>query len=150
MTPARSIVKENFKEKRFMIKPNHTYKVNDIKLYINDKVDERFDENKVYGPYNSNDNIVVHLEGKIGKHTVKTNSERVGLPEGTEEYRTIELSLIVKKSINTKMNLMSLMTLVALIKMTKKRKIGTMATKVHLKIIKVKMMRIKKIILRKE
>lgn len=75
-----------------MIKPNHTYKVNDIKLYINDKVDERFDENKVYGPYNSNDNIVVHLEGKIGKHTVKTNSERVGLPEGTEEYRTIELS----------------------------------------------------------
>ena len=26
MTPARSIVKENFKEKRFMIKPNHTYK----------------------------------------------------------------------------------------------------------------------------
>ena len=43
-----------------MIKPNHTYKVNDIKLY-NDKVDERFDENKVYGPYNSNDNIVVHL-----------------------------------------------------------------------------------------
>lgn len=48
-----------------MIKPNHTYKVNDIKLYINDKVDERFDENKVYGPYNSNDNIVVHLEGKL-------------------------------------------------------------------------------------
>lgn len=92
MTPARSIVKENFKEKRFMIKPNHTYKVNDIKLFINDKVDERFDENKVYGPYNSNDNIVVHLEGKIGKHTVKTNSERVGLPEATEEYKTIELS----------------------------------------------------------
>ena len=92
MTPARSIVKENFKEKRFMIKPNHTYKVNDIKLFINNKVDERFDENKVYGPYNSNDNIVVHLEGKIGKHTVKTNSERVGLPEGTEEYKTIELS----------------------------------------------------------
>ena len=65
MTPARSIVRRIFKEKRFMIKPNHTYKVNDIKLYINDKVDERFDENKVYGPYNSNDNIVVHLEGKL-------------------------------------------------------------------------------------
>ena len=60
-------------------------------MYINDKVDERFDENKVYGPYNSNDNIVVHLEGKLENIQLR-QIVNVGLPEGTEEYRTIELS----------------------------------------------------------
>ena len=105
---------------------------------------------KVYGPYNSNDNIVVHLEGKIGKHTVKTNSERVGLPEGTEEYRTIELSFNSEEINKYEDESNESDDSSGSDKDDKERKIGTMATKVHLKIIKVKMMRIKKIILRKE
>lgn len=91
MTPTRSIVKENFKEKRFMISPYNTYHVSKIKLFINDKDIGRLDDNKVYGPYSSNEKVIVHLEGKVGKHTVKTNREEVKLPEGTEDYKTITL-----------------------------------------------------------
>ena len=110
-----------------------------------------FDENKVYGPYNSNDNIVVHLEGKIGKHTVKTNSERVGLPEGTEEYKTIELSFNSEEIYKYEDESNESDDSSGSDKDDKKKKDrDRMATKVHLKIIKVKMMRIKKIILRKE
>ena len=92
MTPARSIVKENFKEKRFMIKADNTYKVKDIRLFINDKDKGKLEEYKTYGPYTSDEKVVVHLEGKVGKHLIKTNREQVKLPEGTEEYKTITLS----------------------------------------------------------
>ena len=75
-----------------MIKADNTYKVKDIRLFINDKDKGKLEEYKTYGPYTSDEKVVVHLEGKVSKHLIKTNREQVKLPEGTEEYKTITLS----------------------------------------------------------
>ena len=72
------------------------------------------------------------------------------MPEGTEEYRTIELSFNSEEINKYEDESNESDDSSGSDKDDKERKIGTMATKVHLKIIKVKMMRIKKIILRKE
>ena len=64
------------------------------------------------------------------------------MPEGTEEYRTIELSFN-SEEINKYEDESNESDDSSGSDKDDKEKIGTMATKVHLKIIKVKMMRIK-------
>ena len=91
MKPVHSIVKENFKEKRFMIKISNSYKVKDVRLFIKNKDSRKAKEYKTYGHYTSSEKVVIHAEGKVGQHKVKTKSEEVQLPEGVEDYKTITL-----------------------------------------------------------
>ena len=74
-----------------MIKISNSYKVKDVRLFIKNKDSRKAKEYKTYGHYTSSEKVVIHAEGKVGQHKVKTKSEEVQLPEGVEDYKTITL-----------------------------------------------------------
>lgn len=77
MSESDSIAYESFKQKRFNVDTEGGYILDNVKIYANGKeIGDGF-SSETYGPYDPDEEVIVHAEGSYEGKTFKSNSVNV-------------------------------------------------------------------------
>lgn len=87
MSNEDSTVYESFKQKRFNVYVDGGYMLDNVKIYANGKEIGDESSSETYGPYDPDEEVVVHAEGSYEGHTLDTDKYTYKEPEKTDDCK---------------------------------------------------------------
>ena len=87
MSNEDSTAYESFKQKCFNVYVDGGYMLDNVKIYANGKEIGDESSSETYGPYDPDEEVVVHAEGSYEGHTLDTDKYTYKEPEKTDDCK---------------------------------------------------------------